>query len=360
MENNIITAVFNGSKFATTDYLWQYDYGQILKISGIDLPELYEVHVSGSASGSAVTVFGDANGIAIPDEYLMKSGSINMYIYLHTGESDGETEYKITIPVKSRVKPTHEEPTPVQQSEIERLIALCEEIIEHGGGGGGGSDGFSPIVTVTTITGGHRISIQDKTHTVTADVMDGVDGTDGKDGTNGIDGKDGKDGKDGINGTDGKDGSDGVSPTISVTEITGGHTVTITDAEHPSGQTFNVMNGSDGQDGQDGSDYVLTEQDKQDIASLVDGLPAVTTADNGNMLRVTNGAWTKTAMGWVPTVNTQQNGKILKVVDGTWTASDAPTELPAVTSSDSGKFLRVSSTGEWEASAVPSAESEGY
>ena len=112
--------------------------------------------------------------------------------------------------------------------------------------------------------------------------------------------------------------------------------------------------------GEDGDDYVLTQQDKEDIASLVDGLPAVTTADNGNMLRVTNGAWVKTAMGWVPTVNTQQNGKILKVVDGAWTASDAPTELPAVTSSDSGKFLRVSSTGTWEASTVPSAESEGY
>lgn len=112
--------------------------------------------------------------------------------------------------------------------------------------------------------------------------------------------------------------------------------------------------------GEDGDDYVLTQQDKEDIAALVDGLPAVTTADNGSMLRVTNGAWTKTAMGWVPTVNTQQNGKILKVVDGTWTASDAPTELPAVTSSDSGKFLRVSSTGEWVASTVPSGESEGY
>lgn len=126
MENNIITAVFSGSKFATTDYLWQYDYGQILKIDGIDLPEMYEVHVSGSASGNVVTIFGDANGIAIPDEYLLKSGSINMYIYLHTGENDGETEYKITIPVKSRAQPTHETPTPVQQSEIEQIIAQLE------------------------------------------------------------------------------------------------------------------------------------------------------------------------------------------------------------------------------------------
>lgn len=126
MENNVVTAVFNGSRSAKTDYLWQYDYGQILKIFGIDLPEIYEVHVSGSASGNVVTVFGNADGIVIPDEFLQKSGSITMYIYLHVGDSDGETEYKITIPVKGRFKPTHEEPTPVQQSEIEQLIASIE------------------------------------------------------------------------------------------------------------------------------------------------------------------------------------------------------------------------------------------
>ena len=123
MDNNIVTAVFNGSRSTKTEYLWQYDYGQILKIDGIDLPELYEVHVSGSASSNAVTVLGSADGVAIPDEFLTKSGSITMYIYLHVGDSDGETEYQITIPVRSRFQPTHEEPTPVQQSEIEQLIA---------------------------------------------------------------------------------------------------------------------------------------------------------------------------------------------------------------------------------------------
>ena len=53
---------------------------------------------------------------------------------------------------------------------------------------------------------------------------------------------------------DGEDGSDGVSPGVSISDITGGHRVTITDADHPSGQTFNVMDGEDGQDGHDGHD----------------------------------------------------------------------------------------------------------
>ena len=42
----------------------------------------------------------------------------------------------------------------------------------------------------------------------------------------------------------GNTGADGVSPAVTITTITGGHTVTITDADHPSGQSFNVMNGS--------------------------------------------------------------------------------------------------------------------
>ena len=62
------------------------------------------------------------------------------------------------------------------------------------------------------------------------------------------------DGTDGEDGTDGTDGTDGVSPEVTISEITGGHSVTITDADHPTGQTFNVLDGTDGQDGTDGTD----------------------------------------------------------------------------------------------------------
>lgn len=262
MNDNILKVSFGGLRSVTANPLWQYDYGQILQIKGIDLPEMYEVHFANSENGNSKTSIGDVNGVPIPDEYLDSGDDIFAWVYLHTGVNDGETEYKIHIPVKTRAFPTHETPTPVQQSEIERLIALCEEIVEQGGGGSG-SDGFSPVVTVTEITGGYQLSIQDKTHTETFNIMNGQDGQNGIDGK---DGADGKDGKDGTNGTDGSDGQDGVSPAITITEITGGHAITITDALHPQGQTFNVMNG---QDGQDGSDYVLTAQDKADIVALV-------------------------------------------------------------------------------------------
>lgn len=45
-------------------------------------------------------------------------------------------------------------------------------------------------------------------------------------------------------GQTGQPGDDGVSPEVTVTTITGGHRVTITDADHPTGQSFDVMDGA--------------------------------------------------------------------------------------------------------------------
>jgi len=42
----------------------------------------------------------------------------------------------------------------------------------------------------------------------------------------------------------GDEGPQGVSPAVTITNITGGHQVKITDKDHPTGQTFNVMDGA--------------------------------------------------------------------------------------------------------------------
>ena len=51
-------------------------------------------------------------------------------------------------------------------------------------------------------------------------------------------------GPQGPEGPAGEDGENGVSPEVTITTITGGHTVKITDADHPTGQSFNVMDGT--------------------------------------------------------------------------------------------------------------------
>lgn len=75
----------------------------------------------------------------------------------------------------------------------------------------------------------------------------------------------------GQDGTDGTDGVDGVSPTVTITSITNGHRVTITDADHPQGQSFDVMNG---QDGQGSGDMTKAVYDSDNAVATAGGIKA--------------------------------------------------------------------------------------
>lgn len=77
-------------------------------------------------------------------------------------------------------------------------------------GGGNGLDGFSPIIDITKITGGHRVTITDVVGTKSFDVLDGK---------NGADGKDGEKGEKGDKGDKGEDGNDYVLTFADKTEI---------------------------------------------------------------------------------------------------------------------------------------------
>ena len=96
------------------------------------------------------------------------------------------------------------------------------------------------ISSITPIDGGNRITfsytLDDGTvKTSTLDVMNGINGTDGQKG------KQGESGKTPVKGIDYFDGKDGYSPTISVTDIAGGHKIIVT---NEGGSTsFNVMDG---------------------------------------------------------------------------------------------------------------------
>lgn len=133
------------------------------------------------------------------------------------------------------------------------LEAIAQLMAQDGGGGeGSGKDGFSPIVTITDITGGHRISIRDAVGTKTFDVLDGATGPQGPKGDTGATGS---------TGATGPAGADGFSPTLTVTTITGGHRVTITDAN--GSRYFDVMDGSGsgGGSGHDGFSPIVTVTD---------------------------------------------------------------------------------------------------
>lgn len=126
--SNIIIAEFDNSNYILTSPVYQYDYGLVLKINGIDLPDVYEVHFSNlEFSGESETSIGDSKGVEIPNTYLTSGEYIYAWLFLHTGENDGEVEFKIEIPVRKRAKP-NDEYTPEQETVIERAIALLNSL----------------------------------------------------------------------------------------------------------------------------------------------------------------------------------------------------------------------------------------
>lgn len=109
--------------------------------------------------------------------------------------------------------------------------------------GADGADGFSPTVQVTDGDGTHTVTITDKDGAHVFTINDGKNGADGQDGAPGADGKDGADGAKGDPGDPGTDGADGFSPTVSVSDIEGGHHVVITDKD--GAHEFDIMDGQD-------------------------------------------------------------------------------------------------------------------
>jgi len=131
---NIVKASFGGLREVATAPLWQWDYGQILQIDGLDLPQAFEVHFSNSRkSGETITQIGTDNQVTIPDMYLTSGADIFAFVFLHDGTDDGETEYVIKIPVRERPEPSDIEPTPVQQDVITEAIAALNSAVTQTG-----------------------------------------------------------------------------------------------------------------------------------------------------------------------------------------------------------------------------------
>lgn len=108
----VIANVLN--TYTTAAGLWQYDYGQILRLQGIKLPTAVEIHFSlQEKGGESVTRIGTTKDgvtdVVIPDSMLENDDTttdykIYAFIYLTDSES-GQTEYKISMSVKSRPRP---------------------------------------------------------------------------------------------------------------------------------------------------------------------------------------------------------------------------------------------------------------
>lgn len=122
MSTNVITADFKGEWSCLTEPLWQWDYGQVLEITGIDaLPSSFAAHFANRWEGASQTVIGTDACVTIPDALLATGWPVYVWIVLTSDGTDGGTKYKITIPVNRRAAPS-DYPTPAQQSAITQAI----------------------------------------------------------------------------------------------------------------------------------------------------------------------------------------------------------------------------------------------
>ena len=116
MENKINIACFKeGSRTAEVKGIWQWDYGQILRIQGLNLPSAVEIHFSldehGGEAARRIGITKDGvTDVPIPDLMVENESAYGdsyyffAYIYL-TDETSGNTEYKIRAKVSTRSKP---------------------------------------------------------------------------------------------------------------------------------------------------------------------------------------------------------------------------------------------------------------
>lgn len=113
--SNIIRAVFEQNSYTATATradekpIWQWNYGQILQLHGLDLPKATEVHFSHSnIGGDALIRIGTTTDkiteVAIPESFLEHSGKVTAYVYCSTVDH-GQTEYKTYFRVEARAKP---------------------------------------------------------------------------------------------------------------------------------------------------------------------------------------------------------------------------------------------------------------
>lgn len=111
----MITAVFtDNSDYARATGLWQWNYGQKLRIEGLRLPTAVEIHFALTEfAGDAITRVGTTKDgvteVVIPDSLLENQAAgatydIYAWIYL-ADKTSGETIKRISMQVKRRPKP---------------------------------------------------------------------------------------------------------------------------------------------------------------------------------------------------------------------------------------------------------------
>lgn len=271
---------------------------------------------------------------------------------------------------------------------VEEALAEAKETGRFDGPQGApGTNGVSPVITITNASGGHVVTIKDAAHPSgqTFLIYDGEDGSDGAPGADGspgapgayftpsvdangvlswtnngglsnpasvnIRGPQGVAGSDGTNGSDGAPGVDGVSPSIVIAQITNGHRITMTDADHPSGQSFDVMDGSGGGGGGSG-DMQASLYDPNNNVAAAGGIEAYFETNAQSTLTFdqtpTQNSGNPVTSGGIYTALTNRQAQVWRCaisLTDTWTGSDPYEQVVSISGASADSLIDIQPSG---------------
>lgn len=127
---NEIVAVFGNRSECTTATVYQYNYGERLRIVKDDLPEHYRVDFANSVSGQSKSMLGSADVVLVPYEYFVPGSYIHAWI-VYLGADYAITKGHIIIPISPKAQNTDETPEPEPQSIIDQTIAALNSGVER-------------------------------------------------------------------------------------------------------------------------------------------------------------------------------------------------------------------------------------
>lgn len=158
MANKILYADFDPCKRKTAivPQSWQWDKGQRLRITGLDIPNGTQVHfiVDDTTVTEIAGVIDGVARVAVPDAVFLEEGTVQVYIYLSEDDSTAETLYTAILTVRGRPQPEdYSDPTEEQESMFQEAIDAVGVRAEEASGYADDASGYATLAKSWAVGG---------------------------------------------------------------------------------------------------------------------------------------------------------------------------------------------------------------
>lgn len=268
---NVMDGAAGADGFSPTVEVTEIAGGHAVSITDADGEKSFNVMDGSPGEPGAPGEPGEPGPVPVPSANITSEGEVGVTV--ETGESEGRPTWLFKFTgIKGGVGGGGAVPAINMTASVDNSVGNPDVQVTRTGSdeaplfdlafsGLKGSDGFSPSASVTTIEGGARVTVTDKSSTTSVDIMDGAAGADGftpeitqtpteggheitiinKDGRESFvvrDGAPGKNGVDGAPGAPGEPGATGPAPEISITATQDGVEVPVTKGGSGAAQSF--------------------------------------------------------------------------------------------------------------------------